>query len=124
MDDANAARQPSLGRFLADLRRLKGLTLRQVEEATEAAVSNAYLSQIENGRVRKPSADVLYSLAEIYGVSYEDLMMRAGYIQPKACDRESEGRRLAAFATEELTPDEEAELLAYLQYYRDRKRGA
>ncbi|MHC4933777.1 MAG: helix-turn-helix domain-containing protein, partial [Planctomycetota bacterium] len=48
-----------LGTLLADLRMAKGLSLREVEEATGKAVSNAYLSQLENGKIKKPSPSVL-----------------------------------------------------------------
>ena len=41
----------ALSTYLASLRAAKRLTLRQVEEATENAVSNAYLSQLEHGRI-------------------------------------------------------------------------
>ena len=75
--------QPNeLGVLLADLRTAKGLSLREVEEATGNAVSNAYLSQLENGKIKKPSPNVLHSLAEVYVVPYEALMERAGYLLP------------------------------------------
>jgi transcriptional regulator with XRE-family HTH domain len=61
-------RPNELGGLLADLRTAKGLSLRQVEEATGKAVSNAYLSQLEKGKIRKPSPNVLHSLAEVYTV--------------------------------------------------------
>jgi len=56
------------------LRTAKGFTLRQVEEATDNA--NAYLTQ--QGKVQKPSPNVLHSLAEVYAVPYESLMEKAG----------------------------------------------
>src|SRR5512145_3443690 len=75
--------QPNqLGSLLADLRVAKGLSLRQVEEATDRAVSNAYLSQLEKGKIRKPSPNVLHSLAAVYAVPYEALMEKAGYLLP------------------------------------------
>jgi hypothetical protein len=64
-------RPNELGSLLADLRAAKGFSLRQVEEATDKAVSNAYLSQLEKGKIRKPSPNVLHSLAEVYAVPYE-----------------------------------------------------
>jgi transcriptional regulator with XRE-family HTH domain len=89
--------QPSeLGALLADLRTAKGLSLRDVEEATDKAVSNAYLSQLENGRIRKPSPNVLHSLAGVYAVPYEALMEKAGYLLPSE-DGGGRRRRLAAF---------------------------
>jgi hypothetical protein len=52
-------RPNDLGALLADLRTAKGLSLREVEEASDKAVSNAYLSQFENGKIKKPSPNVL-----------------------------------------------------------------
>ena len=74
----------TLGQYLASIRADRRLTLRQVEEATNKEVSNAYLSQIENDKIRKPSPNVLHALAEIYGISYEQLMDMAGYITSAA----------------------------------------
>ena len=56
-----------------------GLTLRQVQEAT--GISNAYLSQLENGKIKHPSAQVLYSLSKLYGCNIEDLLIDAGMIK-------------------------------------------
>ena len=112
--------QPSgLGGLLADLRKAKGLSLREVEEATGHAVSNAYLSQLENGKIGKPSPNVLYDLSEVYGVPYDALMEKAGYLLPS--DKGS-GRRkqLAAFAINDLAAEEEEELLKYLAFLRSR----
>ncbi|MCY3826670.1 MAG: helix-turn-helix transcriptional regulator [Candidatus Dadabacteria bacterium] len=67
-----------LARKLTELRQLRGKTLRAVE--AETGISNAYLSQMENGKVEKPRPHVLYRLAEYYGVRYEDLMVAAGYL--------------------------------------------
>jgi len=105
--------------MLADLRVAKGLSLRQVEEATDKAVSNAYLSQLENGKIQKPSPNVLHSLAAVYAVPYEALMEKAGYLLPsdKSAGRR---RRLAAFAIDDLTAEEEEELLKYLAFLRSR----
>ncbi len=66
-----AGARSDLGGLLADLRTAKGLSLRQVEEATDRAVSNAYLSQLEKGKIQKPSPNVLHSLAEVYAVPNE-----------------------------------------------------
>jgi transcriptional regulator with XRE-family HTH domain len=114
------ARASALGTLLADLRAAKALSLREVEEATGRTVSNAYLSQLEKGKIRKPSPNVLHQLAAVYGVPYEALMEKAGYLLPR---RGSAGRRgrLAAFAIDDLTAEEEEELLKYLAFLRSRK---
>ncbi len=114
-------RPNELGSLLADLRTAKGLSLRQVEEATDRAVSNAYLSQLEKGRIRKPSPNVLHSLAAVYAVPYETLMEKAGYLLPSERSAAGRRRRLAAFAIDDLTAEEEEELLKYLAFLRSRK---
>ena len=108
-----------LGAMLADLRTAKGLSLREVEEATGRAVSNAYLSQLENGKIRKPSPNVLHHLAKVYVVPYEALMERAGYLLSSE-NGPGHRKRLAAFAIDDLTAEEEEELLKYLAFLRSR----
>lgn len=66
--------------ILKELRQRAGLTLRQVEEAT--LVSNAYLSQLETGKIKRPSAQVLYVLAKLYGVDIEKLLIESGLVNP------------------------------------------
>jgi DNA-binding NarL/FixJ family response regulator len=75
------------------LREAKGVTLREVEGSS--GVSNAYLSQIEKGRI--PTPRILQKLATIYDASYEELMVQAGYwdrnaltvdVSPPPSDRE------------------------------------
>ena len=113
------ARPSDLGTLLSDLRKAKGLSLREVEEAADKAVSNAYLSQLENGRIRKPSPNVLYSLAEVYAVPYDTLMEKAGYLLPT--ENGSGNRKgLAAFAIDDLSAEEEEQLLKYLAFLRSR----
>jgi transcriptional regulator with XRE-family HTH domain len=93
----------------------RGLSLREVEEATGEAVSNAYLSQLENGRIKKPSPNVLHSLAEVYAVPYEALMEKAGYLLPPENDG-GRRKRSATFAIDDLTAEEEEEFLKYLRW--------
>jgi hypothetical protein len=69
----------------------------------------------------KPSPHFLHELAGAYGVSYDALMERAGYITKGPTPRLT--GRLATFATKELTADEERELLKFLGYIRSQKKG-
>ena len=98
-----------LGQHLWDLRNAARMTVREAEEASE--VSNAYISQIENGKITKPSPHILYQLAEAYKGSYERLMELAGHIKKNVELPEQRRGRLATFATEDLTAEEEDELL-------------
>jgi transcriptional regulator with XRE-family HTH domain len=111
-------RPSELGALLADLRKAKRLSLREVEEATGKTISNAYLSQLENGKIKKPSPNVLHRLAEVYVVPYEALMEKAGYLLPS--DGSRRRKRLAVFAIDDLTAEEEEELLKYLAFLRSR----
>lgn len=122
--EKSGAGELSLGQYLAAIRDDRRLTLRQVEEATKKQVSNAYLSQIENGYIQKPSPNILHALAELYAISFEGLMDKAGYLTTTRArgDGERHGR-VATFAEHNLEPDEEAELIAYLKFIRSRKRS-
>jgi transcriptional regulator with XRE-family HTH domain len=113
-----------LGGLLGDLRRAKGLSLRQVEEGTEQSVSNAYLSHLEKGKIQKPSPNVLHALAAVYAVPYEALMEKAGYLLPSEGSATGRRRRLAAFAIDDLTAEEEEELLRYLAFIRSRNSAS
>ena len=117
--------QPNvIGVVLADLRTAKGFSLREVQDATGGAVANAYLSQLERQKIKKPSPDVLRSLAQVYGVPYETLMEKAGYLLPDEDGRVGQRRRLAVFAIDDLTAEEEEELLKYLAFLRFRNQSS
>ena len=119
-----AVKGPTLGQYLQSIRGDRHMTLREVEEATNKEISNAYLSQIEQDKIKKPSPNVLFALAEIYAIDYEKLMELAGYIRPttKQSGNVRHGR-VATFAEHNLTLDEEAELLDYLKHIRNRRKG-
>jgi transcriptional regulator with XRE-family HTH domain len=113
----------TLGKYLSSIREDRGLSLRDVEQATKKVVSNAYLSQIENDQIKAPSPNILHALAEAYGVSYEQLMERAGFVTPTRSrgDAQRHGR-VPTFAGHNLTNAEEAALVEYLSFMRSRKK--
>lgn len=114
----------TLGQYLASIRTDRGFSQRDVEKATNKVVSNAYLSQIENDQIKKPSPNILHALAELYAVGYENLMERAGFVAPTRSRVSTTQRhdRTGAFAGHRLTPQEEKELVQYLGYLRSRKK--
>ncbi len=114
----------TLGQYLASIRNDRRLSQRDVEKATNKVVSNAYLSQIETDQIKRPNPNILHALAELYAVSYEDLMERAGFVVPTRSRRGAEQRhgRVATFADHNLTDEEEAELVSFLGYLRSRKK--
>ena len=119
----DAAQTHNLGPFIRKARQDVHMSLRDVEEATGKEVSNAYLSQLESGKITKPSPHILYALSTALGVAYESLMERAGYIVPAQTRAEGEKHgRAATFAIENLTAEEENQLLDYLTYIRSKRR--
>ena len=122
-DDEGSIKKLTLGHYLASIRNDRKMTLREVEEATNKQVSNAYLSQVEHDKIKKPSPNILHALAELYGISFENLMDMAGYIvSPTKRTNDERHGRVATFAEHNLTPEEESELMQYLQFIRSRNR--
>lgn len=70
-----------LGAFIRDQRKQVGLSLRKLSD--QAGISNPYLSQIERG-LRKPSAEILQSIAKALQISSETLYVRAGILDEKS----------------------------------------
>jgi transcriptional regulator with XRE-family HTH domain len=66
-----------LGDRIRQLREESGLTQGQL--ATGSAVSQGYLSQLENGEVKNPSAAVLLRVAEAMQIDADELFEAAGY---------------------------------------------
>lgn len=105
--------ESTFGEVLKQARSLAGLTLRQVEEST--GVSNAYLSQLENGKIKKPSANVLYKLAQMYAIQLEVLLGAAGII-PGAGPKVN--TLPPPIPGRNLSEAEEQQLLEYLEFLR------
>ncbi len=120
----------NLGTFLASARNKLGMTLRAVED--ETGISNAYLSQLEHGKIKMPAPQNLYKLAELYQVPYDLLMELAGYPVPKTqaeYNYDSSSSAESRFASDAfaarigaVTEEEEEALIEYLQFIRSRKR--
>jgi len=72
--DDDAAR--NVGALLRRARQQHGLSLRDVERRTER--TNAYLSQIERGVIRRPDPVVLLQLAELYNLDFALLARWSG----------------------------------------------
>jgi len=110
----------SLGKTLKELRDIQQFTLRQVEEAT--GISNAYLSQLENDKISKPSANVLYKLSNIYNVELNTLLAAAGIIEKQAAPPNKLLNSIALSTEFSLTKEEEDALLDYLNYLRQKQK--
>jgi transcriptional regulator with XRE-family HTH domain len=111
-----------LGQFLVQMRKKLNLSLRAVQAETD--ISNAYLSQLETGKIKTPSPTVLHTLAQRYGVEYNHLMKLAGYPVPKRDVGEVPDTTpdLAA-RLGGVSPEEEDALIEFLNLLRKRTGG-
>jgi transcriptional regulator with XRE-family HTH domain len=91
-----------LGDKIRQLREMSGLTQGQL--ASHSAVSQGYLSQLENGEVKNPSAAVLLRIAQAMGIDPDELFEAAGYPTVRMLRKQ--------YADYESTVD--SELLRYL----------
>jgi len=66
-----------LGEFIRTQRERSAMSVRKLAE--QAGISNPYLSQIERG-LRRPSADIVKSLAGALSISAETLYQQAGWL--------------------------------------------
>lgn len=68
---------PRVGAVLRRARKHRQLSLREVER--RIGRSNAYLSQVERGLIKRPDPVVLLELAELYTLNFELLAEWAGW---------------------------------------------
>lgn len=114
----------SLGSTLRQSRELATLTLREVEDVT--GISNAYLSQLENDKIKKPSASVLYKLASVYKIELDTLLVAAGIIEKSAKKKEEmpvnkEWLNRLAFYSDNLSEDQKSDILDYIKFLKSKK---
>ncbi|MGH8900174.1 MAG: helix-turn-helix domain-containing protein [Egibacteraceae bacterium] len=83
MTSSGGSRLIQLGAFIREQRKHAQLSLRNL--ATQAGVSNPYLSQIERG-LRKPSAEILQAIARALRISAETLYVKAGILEERGDD--------------------------------------
>ena len=78
---ADTAARSQVGDFIREQRSAAKVSLREL--ARTAGVSNPYLSQVERG-LRKPSAEILSSIARGLSISAETLYEQAGILDRRA----------------------------------------
>lgn len=107
----------TLGTTLKEARELVPFTLRQVEEAT--GISNAYLSQLENDKIKRPSANVLYKLASAYKINLNVLLEAAGIIEGnKIPVPNNDWANRIAFYADGFTPQQQNEVMEFIKYIK------
>jgi transcriptional regulator with XRE-family HTH domain len=105
-----------LGELLQEERRSRGWTLRRVEE--ETGVHNAHLSQIEKGAISRPAPNILFTLASLYDLPYEKLLRLAGHFKSDDGEPSRSVQGAALHALQELTWEEQHQVLEYMKHLR------
>lgn len=98
------------------------MSLREAEDAS--GVSNAYINQIETGRIKSPSPAILQKIATGYKAPYQHLMELAGHLKVTTG---SETKRRGALPTStladvELTREEEEKVREYIAFLKMKNR--
>lgn len=117
MSDAED-RMARLGEFIRDRRSQARLSLRKLSE--QAGISNPYLSQIERG-LRKPSAEILQSIAKALRISAETLYVQAGILEDRDAD---ESFTTAVFSDTSITERQKQVLVDIYESFRRENRAA
>ncbi len=107
-----------LGTIIRDARKAKNMSLRALEQ--RVGVSNAHLSQLETGKIERPSMALLYSLAEALDLEYNRLTRLAGH----KVTRRSEGQAAVGVAfqgADDLTPREAEEVAKFIELMKKRR---
>ena len=114
-----AAVSSQVGAFIREQRSAARVSLREL--ARTAGVSNPYLSQVERG-LRKPSAEILASIARGLKISAESLYEQAGILDRRSGNPDT----VAAIRSDEsLSERHKAVLLElYETYVREHKAAA
>ena len=105
----------SLGAHLATLRMQKQQSLQDVAKAVE--VSKAHVWELEKGRTKNPSMQLVERLADHFGVSVASLVGE----DPRAADANPEIARMFRQA-EQLDPEDLAVLDHMMRFLIDRRR--
>lgn len=112
-DDGN-----HIGTFIKEQRERSKMSLRRL--ADKAGISNPYLSQIERG-LRKPSAEILKSLARGLSIQAESLYVQAGLLDDSNVPATV---RSALEADEVLSPRQKQVLLDLYRTMVESQQGA
>jgi HTH-type transcriptional regulator, competence development regulator len=110
-----------LGETLKKSRINFGLTLRQIEDAS--GISNAYLSQLENDKIKKPSANILYKLSDLYKIELNDLLIAAGIIENVAkhtSKKKSDLTQMISTSVGGLNSQQKKNVLEYIDFIKSK----
>jgi len=106
-----------LGKFIAAHRETKKLSRRKVAEL--ANISHTEIHRLENGERKNPSPPILKAIANALGVTYDEIMKAAGYL-----DSTSPSPVIAAriSGTDDLTDSEIDEVRNFIDFLRNKRK--
>jgi HTH-type transcriptional regulator, competence development regulator len=110
----------TLAQTLSAARRRRGLSLRAVER--EKGIRSGHLSQLETGRITKPEMAMLWELAAVYGLDFEELLALAGHAAGGDTSERARHRMTVALrAMRDLSPAEQTEALRFMAELKARR---
>lgn len=111
----------SLGSYLKSLRKSNNLTLKYIED--NLGISNAYLSQLENNKIKSPSIYVLTTLSNVYETPLAEILEESGIVKkPEQTQEEAQLNSRIAFSTEKMSKEEKEEVLEYLKFLKSKRK--
>lgn len=69
----------TFGKYLMKVRQSKKMSIRKL--AMKSGVSAGYLSNVETGKNNTPTPNVIKKIAESLNITYEEMMIQAGYMR-------------------------------------------
>jgi len=112
-----------LGERIQQARLERGMSLRELE--AQVGVSNAHLSQLETGKMAKPSLALLYAVANALDIEYAELLRLAQHVDPTDASAvpSAEAVGVALNDITDLTAQELEELQRFAKILRRRREG-
>jgi transcriptional regulator with XRE-family HTH domain len=107
-----------LATILRDARLQRDMSLRDVERAT--GIRSGHLSQLETGTIAKPEAALLWTLADVYGLAFEELLRHAGHSTERGG---GQSFTTALRALSELTEEERRDVLRFMADLKRRRHA-
>lgn len=121
-------RPERLGAFLRRLRQQRGWSLREVEAKTSGKVHNAYLSQIESGKILRPSLETLVQLSLAFEIDFWTLATESGLLpkdapeNPRVSLQPHPLEMIPRRKVEDLTFDELEQISEFIDFIKWRRK--
>jgi transcriptional regulator with XRE-family HTH domain len=114
--------EPRVGEILRRARKHRGWSLRDVQRRT--GIPNPHLSQIERGQIRRPDAEILWTLSELYSLDFPLIAAWSGYLDEYSTEPSASLALIALRALSQLDLDEQIEVIHHIERLTgDARRG-